>query len=72
MVRTIIYDKHTVLPVSHWMNGEYGIKDVCVSMPVVVGRGGIISRLCINITDEEAVNLRKSATVIAQTVASVN
>ncbi len=71
VVRTILYDKRTVLPVSHWMGGEYGISDVCVSMPAVVGRGGIVGRLCVDITENEVNKLRKSAEIIAETVESV-
>src|SRR3989339_979615 len=33
LVTSILYNRNTVLPVSHLLEGEYGIKDVCLSMP---------------------------------------
>jgi L-lactate dehydrogenase len=61
IARAILYDKRTVLPVSHAMEGDHGLQDVCLSMPAVVGRGGVVGRLCADITDAEREQLQMSA-----------
>ncbi len=71
LVRTILYNKRTVLPVSHLMEGEYGVSDICLSLPVVVGRGGVLGKLCINLSDDEKRRLRESARILQDVARSV-
>lgn len=61
LVRSILDDKKTVFPVSHLMEGEYGITDVAMSLPAVVGKKGIIEKLAPPISKEEKAKLKKSA-----------
>ena len=37
----IARDEKTIIPVSNYQNGEYGLDDVVLSMPAIVGRGGV-------------------------------
>lgn len=71
LIRTIIHDKKGVLPVSHLMEGAYGISDVCLSMPAVVGRNGITGRLCIELNEEEQKNLHYTAKILKDTFTSI-
>jgi len=71
LVHTILHDKKTVLPVSHLMTGAYGVKDVCLSMPVVIGRGGITKRICVELSTEEQKLLRHSAQVLNDVYKSI-
>ena len=41
MVESIVKDKKTVIPLSTYLDGEYGVKDVCIGVPAVLGRNGI-------------------------------
>jgi len=41
LVRAIAQDEHRLLPVAAHLNGEFGEKDVCVGVPVVLGRQGV-------------------------------
>ena len=43
------------------LDGEYGINDVCLSIPTVVGGNGIKGRIAAPLTDDEIVKLRASA-----------
>lgn len=61
IVRSIILDRKTVLPLSHLMEGDYGIKGVCLSLPLVVGSRGVIRKVDLNISPKEKALLRKSA-----------
>ena len=67
LINTILFDKRTVLPVSHYIKNHYGISDVCLSMPVIVGREGVIARLCIKLSPEEEKLLAKSAKTLKET-----
>ena len=40
----IMRDEKSILPISSMMHGEYGISDICLSMPTVVGREGVETR----------------------------
>ncbi len=71
LIRTIVRNKKSVLPVSHLMEGAYGIGDICLSMPAIVGRAGIVGHLCIELNDEERENLTKTAAVLKKTFAEV-
>ncbi len=59
--KTILFDKKRVLPLSHYFEGEYGIKDICMSSPVVLGKNGIERKIEINISKEEKGLLKESA-----------
>ena len=55
------YETDSVLTLSTMLNGEYGIKDVCLSIPAVVGSKGITSRIVAPLTDDEIAKLQHSA-----------
>lgn len=57
----IIRDEKSILPISSMMHGEFGIDDVVLSMPSIVGANGIETKVPISLSDEENVNLKKSA-----------
>ena len=61
LVDVITHDKKTVLPVSRYINGEYGIRNVCLSMPAVIGKEGIISTIPLTLSSQEKSALKKSA-----------
>ncbi|MBZ1356448.1 MAG: L-lactate dehydrogenase [Candidatus Nealsonbacteria bacterium] len=72
IVESILFDKKRVLPISYYLEGEYGIKDVCLSLPVVLGRDGVIERLEIDIDAEEKRLLKESARKIKKVANSLS
>ncbi len=62
----------SILCLSTLLEGEYGINDVCVSIPVVLGRHGIVSTLTPNMTDEEVKKLQDSAIAMKAVIEQVN
>lgn len=68
IVDVVLKDKRNVLPVSYAMDGEYGIEDVCLSMPAIVGCGGIEGRICLKLTDDELSQLQASAHILKTTI----
>ncbi len=57
----IIRDEKSILSVSSMMHGEYGIKDISLSMPAIVGKDGFETRVPIQLSEDEISNLQKSA-----------
>lgn len=64
IVQAIVKDEHSILPVSHFLNGEYGINDVCLGMPTIVCREGVKNMIEIKLNDEEKEALYKSANTL--------
>jgi L-lactate dehydrogenase len=67
----ILRDQNTVLSVSSLVCDYYGISDVCLSLPTIVNRGGIHKVLRLELSDDEAAGLRKSAEVLKKTGAQL-
>ena len=60
----ILRDEHSILTVSSLLSGEYGIEDVCLSLPCVVGRRGLERVIPLKLDAEEELMLRHSADVV--------
>ncbi len=63
---SIIRDEHAVLPVSGLLCGEYGLKDLCISVPSIVGGRGLEQVLEIPLNEKEQAELERSARQIRQ------
>ena len=57
----IIRDEKSVLPVTNVMHGEFGISDVALSMPAIVGANGVETQIPISLDEEETQKLQESA-----------
>ncbi|MFD3158111.1 L-lactate dehydrogenase [Haloimpatiens sp. FM7330] len=64
IIKAIVTDEHTVLPLSTLYTGEYGIEDVYMAAPCIVGNSGVKNLLEIDLSQEELKNLQKSAEVL--------
>src|SRR3989344_2270322 len=61
MVESILKDKKRVLPCAAYLQGEYGIQDLFVGVPVKLGERGIEQIIQLNLTVEERIAMQKSA-----------
>lgn len=68
LVAAIIGDTRAILPVSTLQDGAYGIRDVALSVPTVIGREGVITRLEIPLSPEELAALERSAAALKHTL----
>ncbi|MBE5938876.1 MAG: L-lactate dehydrogenase [Lachnospiraceae bacterium] len=68
----IIRDEKSILPVSTMIHGEYGIKDVALSMPVIVGKNGIETHVPISLNEKEANKLIKSAEILKEILQGIS
>lgn len=72
IIRSIVHDKNIVLPVSHYIDGIYGVKDVCFSTPAIVGEGGVTEVLPLELSKEEQKLFKKSAKTLKKVIRSVS
>jgi len=71
VIEAVALDRRAILPVSSVQRGCYGIRDVALSVPTVVGAGGVHDTLEIELWPKEIQALRKSGQVLRQTVDAV-
>lgn len=67
----ILRDTSSVLTLSTMLHGEYGVSDVCLSLPVVVGRNGISNLIAPEMTAEEQEKFLNSAKILKDTISSL-
>jgi malate dehydrogenase len=68
MVEAILKDKRKILPCAAFLQGEYGIRDLYVGVPVKLSRNGIEQIIQIKLTEEEGTALNKSAAAVKELV----
>ena len=61
LVQAIACDQHKMFPCSTLLEGEYGMSDLCIGVPVVLGKNGIEKIVEIDLVDEEKEKLAESA-----------
>jgi malate dehydrogenase len=61
MAESILKDKKKILPCAALLQGEYGINDLFIGVPVKLGTRGVEEIIEIQLTDEEQAALQKSA-----------
>jgi L-lactate dehydrogenase len=68
IVEAILRDQSTVLSVSSLVQGQFGLCDVCLSLPTVVNHRGVERVLQLDLSPEEAEKLENSASVLKATI----
>jgi L-lactate dehydrogenase len=61
----------SISTVSSMLHGEYGIEDVCLSIPTLIGPKGITGKVPVNLTDEEVEKLRISANALKDVIKQI-
>lgn len=62
----IVKDEHAVLPVSSLMQGEFGLNDLCLSIPTVIGQNGVEKVVDIYLNNDENDKLQSSARALKE------
>jgi L-lactate dehydrogenase len=70
-VEALLRDDNAVLPVSTVLSGQYGISGVALSLPSIVGRGGVRRVLDTPMDDGELAALQHSANTLRNTMATL-
>ncbi|MDD6204560.1 MAG: L-lactate dehydrogenase [Firmicutes bacterium] len=71
IVETLFGSTNSTMTVSSMMHGEYGIEDVCLSIPFIVGPNGIAGHVLPALTEDEVVKLQHSASVLKNVIKQV-
>lgn len=67
LVRAILSDSKSMITCSALVEGEYGLNDMCIGVPCVLGKNGIEKVVEYKLNDEEKALLDKSAAAVAKT-----
>jgi malate dehydrogenase len=68
MVEAVIRDQKRIFPVCAWLQGEYGMKDIYLGVPVVLGKNGIEKIIELQLNDDEKALLEESAKAVKSVV----
>jgi len=68
MTEAILKDKKRILPCCVYLDGEYGLKDICFGVPVKLGAGGMESIIELQLTEEEKKLVAKSAESVKKSI----
>jgi L-lactate dehydrogenase len=71
VVHAVLLNKKTLLPVSSLVQNAYDIRDICLSVPSVVGRKGVEKHVEIKLWPKELMGLQASARALKDTLAKV-
>lgn len=72
LAQAVFFDEQAVVPVSVPLTGEYGLKDVALSLPSVVGKDGVEKRLALPLPEDELELLYKSSECIKEVLRASN
>jgi malate dehydrogenase len=59
-----VMDQHRVFPCCVSLEGEYGLNDICIGVPIRVGKSGIEEIIQLDLTSDEQALLNKSADAV--------
>jgi malate dehydrogenase len=71
MIEAISRDKRRILPCAVYLDGEYGLNDIVLGVPVKLGRNGMEGVIEINLLDEEYQALQRSAGLVRENLAKI-
>jgi len=64
MVEAIVRDQKRIFPVCAWLQGEYGMNDIFLGVPVVLGKNGIEKIIELDLNEEEKAMLQESSEAV--------
>lgn len=71
IAKVIIRNEHSVMPVSCYTDGHYGVSDVCIGIPAIVGENGIEKVLDIPLSKEENEQLLQSVSTLKNVLSDI-
>lgn len=66
MVEAIVRDQKRIFPCCAWLTGEYGLNDIYLGVPVVLGKNGIEKIIELDLNDEEKASVKGSADAVRE------
>lgn len=72
VIHSIALDQRQILPVSTQMTGQYGVRKVCLSIPTVIGRAGVLGHHEVELWPKEVSGIQNSGKALEQTWAKLS
>jgi L-lactate dehydrogenase len=72
IVEAVLRDQHTVMTVSSPLSGQYGVSDIAISMPAIVGRRGVEEVLNLPLSESELTAFQSSAQTLKDRLGEVS
>lgn len=72
VVQSIACDYRKMIPSSVYLEGEYGLEDVCIGVPAIIGANGVQNIVEVSLTNEEKEQLKKSAEAVKSVNSELN
>jgi malate dehydrogenase len=72
MIEAVIYDKKAVLPVSAYLEGEYGISGICIGVPASIGIEGVEKIIEIEMSQKERESFERGAKTLKEAISSLS
>lgn len=72
IVRAILNDENTVFLTSSYLNGEFGLKDIHIGVPTVIGKSGVAHIIEVPLSDKEQEQLEHSARTLREIIDNSN
>lgn len=72
IIESMIRDENSIITVSSFLDGQYGITDVCISVPAIVNASGIERVIELPLDEDEIIDLRKSGDIIKKMISGIN
>lgn len=71
VIHSVALDQRRILPISTLQKGAYGLRDVCISVPTIVGCNGVSGHIEVDLWPKERTGLQNSARVLRETIDKV-
>ncbi len=68
IIESVLHDGHHTMPVSVYLDDFYGVSDICLSVPAVIGKDGVSRVLTGHLNEEEINKLHHSANIVKDTI----
>lgn len=68
----IFKDEHCILSVSSLLRGEYGMENICIGVPAVIGKEGVEDIVTLDLAEDEKVDLKDSVTELKGVIAELS
>ncbi len=72
MAESYLHDKRRILPCAAWLTGEYGVNNLYVGVPCIIGKNGVEQVVEIDLTDDERSAFDSSVAAVKGLVDSIN
>jgi malate dehydrogenase len=71
MIEAVHFDKKMLLPVSTYLEGEYGVSGICIGVPAIIGKDGVEKIVELELEGEEKQSFERGAATLKEAVASL-